>query len=141
MSKESFNEIDRICEERQGWLPCMTILYDGKEQILIVKLMVGVIHECVAHDFACMFHMKLLDLHVCRLIVVIGSAIFGRPSNKSKETNVSYKPHSRGLEDDWPSFVIEIGVLRSYVMLCVDVTHWFTNNDGKIYIVILLSIN
>ncbi len=119
----------------------MTILYDGREQILIVKLMVGVIHECVAREFACMFDSKLLDLHFCRSILPIKSTIFGHPSNKSKETNVSYKPHSRGLEDDWPSFVIEIGVLGSYVMLRAYVTHWFTNNDGKTCIVILLSIN
>ncbi len=89
---KSFDEIDKICEERQHWLPCMTILYDGKEQILIVKLMVGVIHECVAREFACTFNPKLLDLHICRSILAIGSVIFGRPSNKSNETDVSYKP-------------------------------------------------
>jgi hypothetical protein len=48
VSQEYLDEIDKICEERQGWLPCMTIIYDGKEQILIVKLMAGLIHECVA---------------------------------------------------------------------------------------------
>jgi hypothetical protein len=138
---KSLDEIDRICEESQGWLPCMMILYDGRKQILIVKLMVGVIHECVACEFACMFDLKLLDLHVCRSILAIGSARFGCPSNKSKEIDVNYKPHSCGLEDDWPSFVIEVGVSRSYAMLRADVAHWLTNNNGKTWIVILLSIN
>lgn len=127
MNKESFDEIDRICEEKPGCLPCMMISYDGRKQILIVKLMVGVIRECVAREFACIFNPKLLDR---RSILVIGSAIFGCPSNKSKEIDVSYKPHFRGLEDNGPSFVIEIGVLGSYVMLCADVTHWFTNNEN-----------
>jgi hypothetical protein len=117
------------------------ISYHGKEQILIVKLMVGVIHECVAREFACMFNPKLLDLHICRSILAIGSAIFGCPSNKSNETDVSYKPHSCGLEDNWLSFVIEIGVSGSYVMLHANLAHWFTNNDGKTCIVILWSIN
>jgi hypothetical protein len=40
-----FNEIDWIHDEKQGWLPHMTILYDGREDIQIVKLMVGVVHD------------------------------------------------------------------------------------------------
>ncbi len=39
------NEINRIHKERWGWWPQMTILYDGKEDIQIVKLVVGVVHE------------------------------------------------------------------------------------------------
>jgi len=132
VSQENLDEIDKICKEIQGWLPCMTILYDGKEQILIVKLMVGVKHVCVAHEFACMFNLKLLDLYICRSILTIGLARFGHPSNKSKEIDVSYKPHSCGLEDDWPSFVIEVGVSRSYVMFYVDVAHWSPIMMGKL---------
>jgi hypothetical protein len=132
VSKESLDEIDKICKERQGWLPCMTILYDGRQQILIVKLMVGVIQECVAHGFACMFDLKLLDLHVCRSILAIASTTFGRPSNKSQETYVSFKPHFHDLEDDWPSFVMEVSVLGSYVMLCANVIHWSPIMMGKL---------
>jgi hypothetical protein len=47
VSQKNLDEIDRIREERRGWLPRMTILYDGREDILIVKLMVGVMHEGV----------------------------------------------------------------------------------------------
>ncbi len=39
------NEINRIHEERWGWLPRTIILYDGRKDIQIVKLMVGVVHE------------------------------------------------------------------------------------------------
>jgi hypothetical protein len=35
------------------------ILYNGRTEILIVKFMVGVVHECVAGEFACMFDEKL----------------------------------------------------------------------------------
>jgi hypothetical protein len=71
-SQKNLDEIDRICKERQGWLPCMMILYDGREKHLIMKLMVGVMHECVAREFACMYDSKLLDLCVCRSILAIG---------------------------------------------------------------------
>jgi hypothetical protein len=79
-----------------------------------------------------MFDLKLLDLHICRSILTIGSGRFGHPSNKSKEIDVSLKPHSCGLEDDWPSFVIEVGVSWSYAMLRVDVAHWSPIMMGKL---------
>jgi hypothetical protein len=50
----------------------MTILYDGKEHVLIVKLMIGVVHECATHEFVYMFEGKLWDLHIHESIVAIG---------------------------------------------------------------------
>ncbi|CAK9276457.1 unnamed protein product [Sphagnum jensenii] len=47
--------------------------------------MVGVVHEYVAHEFACMFEGKLWDLHIHESIVAIGSARFGSHSRRSKE--------------------------------------------------------
>jgi hypothetical protein len=73
MSQESLDEIDRIREARRGWLLRMTILYDGREEILIVKLMVDVMHEGVSHEFALMFDMKLVLLGVRTSIVATGS--------------------------------------------------------------------
>jgi hypothetical protein len=34
--------------------------------------MVGVVHECVAHEFARMFERKLRDLHIHESILAIG---------------------------------------------------------------------
>jgi hypothetical protein len=42
----------------------MTILYEGKKHVLILKLMVGVVHECAAHEFGRIFEGKLQDLHI-----------------------------------------------------------------------------
>jgi hypothetical protein len=39
-----------------------------------VKLMIGVMHECAAHEFARMFEGKLQDLRIHESIVAIGSA-------------------------------------------------------------------
>jgi hypothetical protein len=77
VSQESLDEIDRTREERRGWLPRMTILYDGREEILIVKLMVGVMHEGVAHQFASMFEAKLFLLDVRASLLATGSGRFG----------------------------------------------------------------
>jgi hypothetical protein len=141
VSQESLDEIDRIREERRGWLPRMTILYDGREEILIVKLMVGVMHEAAAREFATMFDAKLGLLGVRASLKAIGSARFGCRGGRSKEADISYKPRSRRSPDEWPSFVVEVGVLESLAMLRRDAAFWITNSDGRTRIVILLSIN
>jgi hypothetical protein len=88
-----------------------------------------------------MFDMKLVLLGVRTSIVATGSARFGRPSGRSKEANVSYKPCSCDWEDDWSSFAIEVGVSESLAMLRRDAAFWITNSDWRTRIVIVLSIN
>jgi hypothetical protein len=141
VSQESLDEIDRIREERRGWLSRMTILYDGREEILIVKLMVGVMHEAAAHEFATMFDLKLGLLGVRESLKAIGFARFGCRGGRSKEADISYKPRSRRSPDEWPSFVIEVGVSESRAELRRDAAFWITNSDGRTRIVIVLSIN
>jgi hypothetical protein len=119
----------------------MTILYDGREEILIVKLMVGVMHEGVARLFDRMFDRKLVALGVGESLVPTGSSRFGRRGGRSKEADVGYKPDSRPMIDDWPSFVIEVGVSESLAMLRRDAAFWISNSDGRTRIVIVLSVN
>ncbi|CAM6011115.1 unnamed protein product [Sphagnum balticum] len=141
VSQESFDEIDRIRDERRGRLPRMTILYDGRAEILIVKLIVGVMHESAACEFGLMFYAKLVRLGIKELVLPTGSATFGRRGGRSKEANISYKPRSRRMEDEWPSFVIEVGDSESLAMLRGDAAFWITNSDQRTRIVIVLSIN
>ncbi|CAK9236646.1 unnamed protein product [Sphagnum troendelagicum] len=97
-------------DKKRDRLPRMIILYDGKTEILIVKLIVGVVHESAAREFASIFDLKLALLSIRKSIIAIGSARFGSPAGRSKEANVSYKSISRVMEDEWPSFVIEVDV-------------------------------
>jgi len=69
----------------------MTILYDGREEILIVKLMVDVMHEGVAHQFASMFKAKLFFLDVRESLLTTGSGRFGCRGGRSKEADIGYK--------------------------------------------------
>ncbi len=141
VSQESLDEIDRIREEKQGWLPRMTILYDGREEILIIKLPAGVLYCGVVHEFASMFHEKFFRLGVCASLVATGCGRFGRRGGRSKEADIGYKPISRHMVDEWPSFVIEVGVSESLAMLRSDAAFWITKSDGRTRIVIVLSIN
>ncbi|CAN5973238.1 unnamed protein product [Sphagnum jensenii] len=45
------------------------------------------------------------------------------------------------MEDEWPSFVIEVGDSESLAMLRGDAAFWITNSDQRTRIVIVLSIN
>jgi hypothetical protein len=119
----------------------MIILYDGREEILIVKLMVGAMHECAAREFARMFDEKLFRLGVRASLFATGSARFGPRGGRSKEADAGYIPCSRRLQDDWPSFIIEAGVSESLAMLRRDAAFWVTNSAGRTRIVIVLSVN
>jgi hypothetical protein len=119
----------------------MTILYDGREEILIVKLMVGVMHEGVAHQFARMFDNKLVLLGVDASLAPTGSGRFGCRGGRSKEADIGYKPDSRPMINGWPSFVIKVGVSESLAMLRRDAAFWITNSDERTRIVIVLSVN
>jgi len=119
----------------------MTILYDGREEILIVKLMVGVMHEGVAREFAKMFDIKSFRLGVDESFLTTGSGRFGRRGGRSKEGDLGYKPLSHPMTDDWPSFIVEVGVSESLAMLRKDAAFWITNNDGRTRIVLVLSVN
>jgi hypothetical protein len=92
VSQESLDEIDRIREERRGWLPRMTILYDGREEILIIKLPAGVLYCGVVHEFASMFHEKFFCLGVRASLVATGCGRFGRRGGRSKEADIGYNP-------------------------------------------------
>ncbi len=78
-----------------------------------------------------------VNLHVClnkscyvyRSILAIGLIRFRGPSCKSKEVNVGYTLHF--CADNWKFFLIKVGESKSCIMLHVNVTYWFTNNDGK----------
>jgi hypothetical protein len=102
---------------------------------------VGVMHELSAHLFARMFEAKLFLLDVSASLLPTGSGRFGRRGGRSKEADFGYKPRSRPMEDDWPNFVLEVGVSESLAMLCRDAAFWITNSDGRTRIVILLSVN
>ncbi|CAM6073146.1 unnamed protein product [Sphagnum tenellum] len=141
VSQKSLDEIDRTHEERRGWLQRMTILYDGREEILIVKLMMGVMHEGVAREFAKMFDIKSFRLGVDESFVATESGRFERRGGRSKEEDLSYKPLSRPMIDDWPSFVVEVDVSESLAMLHRDAAFWITNSDGRTRIVLVLSVN
>ncbi|CAK9868046.1 unnamed protein product [Sphagnum jensenii] len=103
--------------------------------------MVGAMHEAAKSAFVRKFEEKLNSLRARRSLFPTGSSIFGRPGGRSKEADGGYIPLSRRLEDDWPSFVIEVGVSESRAKLRRDAAFWITNSDGRTRVVIVLRVN
>ena len=121
-------------------LPAFRILYDAAEEVLITKLMPGVPHELAAEVFSRMFDRRLVSLGVGDTLDPVGSARFGAPGGRSKEPDKAFRPSTRVLETDWPSFVIEVGVSESLSQLGTDAHFWLNQSGGKTRIVILLAV-
>jgi len=100
-------------DEIRNDIPKMRILYDCREEILIMKFIVGVTHYTCSRLLASQFD-RLVQDRTCmrRSIMPLGSARF-RSLNRMKEADEAFKPTSRGLKTDWPSVAIEVR-LRCY---------------------------
>lgn len=137
---EDVNDIDRVRQKKQG-LPNMTIMYDNGAKILIMKLVAGVPCEVAGRLFS-KYLEYTIERHGLDMFALVGlkSSRFGN-QRRSKEANEAYKPWTRNLECDWPSIVIEIGLLESIHMLKNDAHFWIANSGGETHIVILIMID
>ena len=135
---ETMRSIDLLQES----LPRMHRLYDAMEELLIVKLMPGVIHECAVVLFHGIFRDRLTHAGLRREVACSGTGRFGSPSRRCKEPDQAYKPiGTRPAVDEWPSFVVEAGYLESMRQLHSDARFWLTRTDLKMKIALLIHIN
>ena len=134
-----FDEIDALWERRTS-LPKMVVLYDGTEEVLIVKLMLSPLHNSAVVQFHDLFHGKFVELGVHKKIYVVGSGRFGEANARCKEADNAYRPVERH-RDDFPSLVVEGGISESLQMLKSDARYWLTKTGGQTQIVIILHID
>jgi len=73
VTRSRFNKIDALCEARTS-LPRMLILYDVIEEVLIVKIMPGILHNIAACLFHDMLLEKFIQLGVKKIIFPCGSS-------------------------------------------------------------------
>ena len=113
----------------RGSLLKMCGLYDAKEKILIVKLMVGIGHETLSVGLLLIFADKLRDLGLWDDILCIGSTRFG-DIRRHEEADQSFKPQlTRPVVDAWPSFIFEVGFSKSFPQLRNDTRFWLTQSQ------------
>jgi hypothetical protein len=135
----STSDIEYIDQLRScGDLPQMRILYDEEKKLMIVKLMPGLPHEVAANLFSELFREMVPS---STGIVAVGSTKFGEVSRRHKEPDQSYVPrHTRFPNPDWPSVVLEVGVSESLHQLREDARYWLISSEGRVLVVILISI-
>jgi hypothetical protein len=100
-----------------------------------------VLHLCHHSKKSAIAFRLINKFGVDESLLPTGSGRFGCRGGRSKEADIGYKPRARDMEDDWPSFVVEVGVSESLAMLRRDAAFWITNSDGRTRIVLVLSVN
>ena len=140
VSLEDMKIVDRV----RGSLVKMCCLYDAAEEVLIVKLMVGVGHEGASVALLIAFSDKFRDFGLRREIQCSGSSRFGDP-RRYKEPDQSFKPRrtrpAPDASDAWPSLTFEIGFSESLRQLRNDAWFWLTQSRLQTRIVLVVHID
>jgi ubiquitin len=135
--KVTRDNLDYIDRHRRNDFPSMRILYDGKMEIMIVR-MVGVFHEVVAKSFE-----RIIHHHTGKSFRPTVTARYrGISGNREKEADNSYVPRGTRIRGtDLPSFVVEIGLSESLSGLRCDADFWLTQTGGRTRLVLLIEID
>lgn len=120
--------IDKACKVH-GTMPRMCFFYNTEEEVLIVKIMVGLNHELASMSFSNVLHKKLVQLNVDGKLEFLGSVRFGN-ARRQKEPDEAMKPRTCGILD-WPSITVEVGFSESLSQLRLDAQFWLTQSDLK----------
>ncbi|KAG0588406.1 hypothetical protein KC19_2G240600 [Ceratodon purpureus] len=134
-----FHDIDALHEGMTS-LPSMVVLYDGREEVMIVKFVPNLLHQMAAARFHDILHEKFINLGVDNRIFNVGSCRFGDLNDKCKEADNAFTTDERH-HDEFPSFVVEVYVSESLQMLKSDVQYWLTKSDERTRLVIIVYID
>ncbi|KAG0627353.1 hypothetical protein M758_2G194100 [Ceratodon purpureus] len=134
-----FHDIDALHEGRTS-LPSMVVLYDGREEVMIVKFVPSLLHQMAAARFHDILHEKFINLGVDNRIFNVGSCWFGDPNDRCKEADNAFTMDERH-HDEFPSFVVEVGVFESLQMLKSDAHYWLTKSNERTRLVIIVYID
>lgn len=119
----------------------LRFLYLNDEQVLVVKIVAGLIHESASQHLGDILKLKLVQMGAQGEIYNVGTTTF-KGGNSRKEADCAFKPWmSRSRATDWPTLVIECGIWESRARLKVDSCWWLQNSGGKVKIVLLLAIS
>ncbi|CUS15847.1 unnamed protein product, partial [Tuber aestivum] len=131
--------IDRLRNTYHKGLRCM---YFNEDQVLVVKIMPGILHEVSHRMFARMLIRKAIAMGIedVELFDIGGGRLEGVASRK--EADSAFKPVTlRPHDTHWPTLVFECGVSESVKRLRVDGHWWLENSAGEVGIVLLISVN
>jgi hypothetical protein len=133
--------LEQIDAYREKHLRSSRVLYDEEAELLIVKLMPGVLHGHATASFSQELLEQLHSMGLGGALKGLGDARFGTRGGRQKEPACSYKPSTRVGRDSWPSLVIEVGVSQTLSQLQCDAWFWLTKSAGMTWVVFLIKID
>ena len=138
-SKVTKEDLQRMDGCQRGF--SSRIFYDSSTELLIVKLMAGKAHEWYGNLFSDLLRRKvetrcgdfwaLTDMGSFRCVGL----------TRQKEPDVALLPVGRHQTEDWPSMVIEVGVLEHLSALHSDAHFWISSSGGRTRVVLLIAID
>lgn len=141
VTSKTFSKIDS--DRTRGTPKGVRLTYDADENVLILR-MVGIVHELAHRNFEAAFYEKLAPFGITwRSLPAIGSArIQGiRGGSRSKEADSAYKPLTRPQSGDFPTVVVECGVLESLRLLRNDARLWLSQGASLVRIVVIIMVD
>jgi len=134
VSDEELTKIDNV--RNRDLKGAVKFLYLTNERVLIVKFIVGIVHEVAHRRFVGIFMRKVSPTGFFKDIVDIGKTRFlGLGSQKEADTSLTSRTPGAG----WPTVVFECGVSESLERLRVDVRWWLENSKGEVGTAILVA--
>jgi hypothetical protein len=115
--------------------------YYESEEVLVIKLIAGAVHETPHALFCSIFSIKQLSMGLTAFDLSPRAATKCTGPASSKMPDSSFLPAGfRAVQKDWPTFVIECGLSESLARLRVDVQWWLTQSEGLVKIALLMSV-
>ena len=119
----------------------LRFLYYEKEEILIVKIIAGPAHEVTCAEFQMMMAFKLEEMGLRKELCDMRTTKY-QGKGSGKQPDCAFRPLSfRPYKTDWPTLVVECGVLQSLPDLKRDSNWWFTNSEAQVKNVLLFSLS
>ncbi|KAG0632772.1 hypothetical protein HOY80DRAFT_1113438 [Tuber brumale] len=121
VTKEQLAEVD-IVLEKHGTRNIARFTYQNTVELLIIRLMLGAVHESTAIDFYLRLVKKISSIleHSIRSIHSVGCTQFQVLGCRSKQGDAGLRPATRQRDTDWPSLMIEVGYSESLPLLRCD---------------------
>jgi hypothetical protein len=136
---DDLEAIDRYREREQG---STRVLYDEEAEVLIVKLLPGLVHEHAIGSFSREMVIRSLAQGLTGYeFELMGGSRYGDGGGRRKEADAAYKPSTRLGGGQWPSFVVEVGVSQTLSQLRCDMHFWLTKSHGMVRVVLLIKVN
>lgn len=134
-------ELYKLEQVRNTHYKGLRYLYLNDPKTLIVRIMIGRIHEVAHRNFGHTFMRKAFAMHLGRALADTGGATYQGTSSR-KQADTAYTPRAtRDFKTDWPTIVFECGVSQSAPRLKVDGHWWLESSLGQVNTVLLFFVS